>query len=58
MARVSMKLNDPPGATLPPPAATASVSRLPSSVSVKELLALFVSSTRLGLSVELVLLTV
>src|SRR5207237_114289 len=58
MARVSVKLNDPPGATSPPPAAIASASMSPMSVSVKELFALLVESTRLGLSDELVLLTV
>src|SRR5262249_12908120 len=36
----------------------ASASRFPSRVSVKKLLGLFVSSTRLGLSAELVLVTV
>ena len=35
IARVSVKVNDPPGATLPPPAAMASASRFPSRVSVK-----------------------
>ena len=58
MARVSVKLNDAPGARLPPPAATASASRFPSRVSVKELLASVVDRTRLGLSAELVLATV
>src|SRR3954454_1371811 len=56
IARVSVKLNDPPGATLPPPAAIASASRLPSRLSLNELLALLVPRTRLGLSDELVLL--
>src|SRR5439155_13795077 len=58
IARVSVKVNDPPGATLPPPAVTASASRSPSSVSVNELLGLLVDRTRFGLSAELVLLTV
>src|SRR5207245_8640214 len=58
MARDSVKVNDPPGARLPPPAATASASRFPSNVSVNELLGSFTSSTRFGLSDELVLLTV
>src|SRR5580765_3734524 len=58
MARVSVNVNDEPGAMLPHPAAIASASRLPSKVSVNELLGLLVSSTRFGLSVELVLLTV
>src|SRR5207248_6197847 len=55
--RVSVKVNDAPGATLPPPAAMASASRFPSRVSVNELLGLLVDRTRLGLSSELVLVT-
>src|SRR6266478_2093458 len=65
MARVSVKVNDPPGATSPLPlaswmgmAAMASASKLPSRVSLKESLELLGSRTRLGLSVELVLVTV
>src|SRR5262245_3636436 len=58
MARVSVKVNDAPGATLPPPAAMASASRLPSRLSVNELLGSLADRTRLGLSVELVFVTV
>src|SRR5438128_1182563 len=60
-ARVSVKLNDAPGAMLatvavlvPAAAWMASASRLPSRVSVNESLGLLVSRTRLGLSAELV----
>src|SRR5262249_55924279 len=58
MGRVTVNVNDAPGARLPPPAAMAAASRSPSNVSVKKLLGLLVSSTRLGLSDELVLVTV
>src|SRR5262249_53514918 len=65
MGRVSVKVNVAPGAMLatvavllPVAAWMASASRFPSRVSVNELLGLLVSSTRLGLSDELVLVTV
>src|SRR5262245_60292253 len=58
MARVSVKVNEPPGPKLPPPAAMASASRSPNRLSMKELLALLADRTRFGLSAELVLFTV
>src|SRR5262245_1516045 len=62
---VSVKLNDAPGARravvaelLPARAWTASASMLPNRLLVNVLLGLFVSSTRPGLSAELVLVIV
>src|SRR5262249_53535167 len=64
MARVWVNVNDPPRARRPPPAAMAAASRsifwggVVLKVEMNELLGLPVSSTRVGLSAELVLLTV